>query len=115
MPRHPDRQLERLSQPAAAMFIAASGVAVVATGSVEQHGGHLPLGTDAFAAISIAERVAARLGTVVAPLGPVGVAPYHLPWPGSLSLRPANPGRGDGGCVRRAARGGRVPHRRGQL
>jgi creatinine amidohydrolase len=88
MPRHPDRQLERLSQPAAATFIAASGVAVVATGSVEQHGGHLPLGTDAFAAASIAERVAARLGTVVASLGPVGVAPYHLPWPGSLSLRP---------------------------
>src|SRR5215469_2226646 len=89
MPRHPDRQLERLSQPAAATFIGASGVAVVATGSVEQHGGHLPLGTDAFAAASIAERVAARLGTVVASLGPVGVAPYHLPWPGSLSLRPA--------------------------
>jgi creatinine amidohydrolase len=83
MPRHPDRQLERLSQPAAAALIA---------GSVEQHGGHLPLGTDAFAAASIAERVAARLGTVVASLGPAGVAHYHLPWPGTLSLRPATMG-----------------------
>jgi creatinine amidohydrolase len=89
MPRHPDLLIERLSQPAAAALIAASGAAVVATGSVEQHGGHLPLGTDAFAAASIAERVAARLGTVVASLGPAGVAPYHLPWPGTLSLRPA--------------------------
>jgi creatinine amidohydrolase len=89
MPRHPDRQLERLSQPAAARMLAATGTAVVAAGSVEQHGGHLPLGTDAFAAQSIAERVAFRLNTVVAPLGPVGVAPYHLPWPGSLSLSPA--------------------------
>jgi creatinine amidohydrolase len=88
MPRHPDRQLERLSQPVAAQLLAASGTAVVAAGSVEQHGGHLPLGTDAFAAQSIAERVAFRLDTVVAPLGPVGVAPYHLPWPGSLSLSP---------------------------
>jgi creatinine amidohydrolase len=26
---------------------------------------------------------------VVASLGPAGVAPYHLPWPGTLSLRPA--------------------------
>ena len=86
MPRHPDLLIERLSQPAAAALIAASGAAVVAAGSVEQHGGHLPLGTDAFAAASIAERVAARLGTVVASLGP-GVAPYHLPWPGTLSLR----------------------------
>jgi creatinine amidohydrolase len=89
MPRHPDRLLERLAQPAAARLIAESGVAVVAAGSVEQHGGHLPLGTDAFAAQSIAERVAARLGTVVASLGPVGVAPYHLSWPGTLSLTPA--------------------------
>ena len=70
MPRHPDLLIERLSQPAAAALIAASGAAVVAAGSVEQHGGHLPLGTDAFAAASIAERVAARLGTVVASLGP---------------------------------------------
>jgi creatinine amidohydrolase len=89
MPRHPDRQLERLSQPVAAQLMAASGTAVVAAGSVEQHGGHLPLGTDAFAAQSIAERVAFRLDTVVAPLGPVGVAPYHLRWPGSLSLSPS--------------------------
>ena len=89
MPRHPDRQLERLSQPVVAQLLTASGTAVVAAGSVEQHGGHLPLGTDAFAAQSIAERVAFRLDTVVAPLGPVGVAPYHLPWPGSLSLSPS--------------------------
>ncbi len=88
MPRHPERQLERLSQPAAARLLAGSGTAVIATGSVEQHGGHLPLGTDAFAALSIAERVAQRLDTVVASLGPVGIAPYHLPWPGSLTLAP---------------------------
>lgn len=88
MPRHPDRQLERVAQPVAAQMLAATGTAVVAAGSVEQHGGHLPLGTDAFAAQSIAERVAFRLDTLVAPLGPVGVAPYHLRWPGSLSLSP---------------------------
>ena len=88
MPRHPDRLIERLAQPEAARLNAASGTAVVFAGSVEQHGGHLPLGTDAFAAQSIAERVAARLGTVAASLGPVGVAHYHLPWPGTLSLSP---------------------------
>src|SRR6476659_6862476 len=78
-----------MSQPEAARLLAAPGVAVLATGSVEQHGGHLPLGTDTFAALSVAERVAERLDTVVASLGPVGVAHYHLSWPGTLSLRPA--------------------------
>ena len=88
MPRHPERQLERLSQPAAAELIGSSGLAVLVAGSVEQHGGHLPLGTDAFAAMSIAERVAHRLDTVVASLGPVGVAHYHGGWPGGLTLTP---------------------------
>ena len=89
MPRHPGRLIERLAQPAAARLIETSGVAVVFAGSVEQHGGHLPLGTDAFAAQSIAERVAARLGTVAASLGLVGVAHYHRSWPGTLSLSPS--------------------------
>lgn len=88
MPRHVDRQLERMSQPLAARLFAETRTAVVVAGSVEQHGGHLPLGTDAFAAVSIAERVAERLGTAVVPLGPAGVAHYHLGWPGTLSLRP---------------------------
>jgi len=89
MPRHPERLLERMSQPDAERLLAASGTVVLATGSVEQHGGHLPLGTDAFAALSIAERVAHRLDTAVASLGPIGVAHYHLGWPGTLSLAPS--------------------------
>lgn len=89
MPRHPERQLERMSQPVAARLLEVSRTAVIATGSVEQHGGHLPLGTDAFAALSVAERVADRLDTVVASAGPVGVAPYHISWPGTLTLAPS--------------------------
>ncbi len=88
MPRHPDRQLERLTQPRAAELLARSGVAVLTAGSIEQHGAHLPLGTDLFAALSIAERVAFRLDTVVVTLGPVGIAHYHGGWGGSLTLTP---------------------------
>jgi creatinine amidohydrolase len=88
MPRHPDRQLERLTQPVAAALLATSGIAVVSAGSIEQHGSHLPLGTDAFAALSIAERVAERLDTIVVTLGSVGIAHYHQTWTGSLTLAP---------------------------
>jgi creatinine amidohydrolase len=79
--------LAELPQPEAERQLR-RGTAIVVTGSVEQHGGHLPLGTDAYAALTVAERVAKRIHAPVLPLSPVGVAPYHLPWPGSLSLRP---------------------------
>lgn len=79
--------LTTLTQPEAAQALA-GGTAILATGSVEQHGGHLPLGTDAFAALTVAERVAARIGAPILPVSPVGVAPYHMVWPGSLSLSP---------------------------
>lgn len=80
--------LHRLTQPDAARAIAESRTAIVVVGSVEQHGPHLPLGTDALAALGIAERVAERLGAPILPLSLVGIAPYHLGWPGSLTLRP---------------------------
>ena len=41
-----------------------------------------------FAALTIALRVGERLAAPVLPLTPVGVAPYHLSWPGTLSVRP---------------------------
>ncbi|HSK95792.1 MAG TPA: creatininase family protein [Euzebyales bacterium] len=77
--------LAELTQPEAQPLLR-DGTVILVTGSVEQHGGHLPLGTDAFAALTIAERVSATLGAPLLQLSPVGVAPYHLPWPGSLSL-----------------------------
>jgi creatinine amidohydrolase len=88
MPRHPERQLERISQPVAAELMKKSGIAVVVAGSIEQHGSHLPLGTDLFAALSIGERVAERLDTIVVTLGSVGIAHYHGGWAGSLTLKP---------------------------
>jgi creatinine amidohydrolase len=79
--------LANMNQPDAEAALK-RGTAVLATGSIEQHGGHLPLGTDAFAALTIALRVGERIEAPVIPISTVGVAPYHLPWAGSLSLRP---------------------------
>lgn len=80
--------LANMTQPEAQEALG-RGTAIVVTGSVEQHGSHLPLGTDAFAALTIALRVAERIDAPVIPISPVGVAPYHLPWAGSLTLRPS--------------------------
>ena len=69
--------LSNMTQPQAQEALG-RGTALVVTGSIEQHGGHLPLGTDAIAALTIALRVGLRLQAPVLPLSPVGVAPYHL-------------------------------------
>lgn len=81
------RMLADMTQPEAQEALA-GGTAILVTGSVEQHGSHLPLGTDAFAALTIARRVGAQIDAPVLPVSPVGVAPYHLGWAGSLTLRP---------------------------
>ena len=81
------RHLAAMTQPQAAAALA-KGTAIVVSGSVEQHGGHLPLGTDAYAALTVAERVAERIDAPILPLSVVGVAPYHMSWPGSLTLKP---------------------------
>lgn len=64
------------------------GVAIVPTGSTEQHGLHLPEGTDAMCAIAIAEDVAQRTGAVVTPPMWFGWSPHHMAYPGTITLRP---------------------------
>jgi creatinine amidohydrolase len=81
-------RLERLSQPEADVRLKASRLVVLAPGSIEQHGPHLPLGTDAFAAAALAEEVARKMDAVLVPMPLVGVSPYHLSWAGSLSFKP---------------------------
>ena len=79
--------LAEMTQPTAERMLR-DGTVILVTGSIEQHGGHLPLGTDAIAALTVAERVSAAIGAPLLQLSPVGVAPYHMPWAGSLTLRP---------------------------
>jgi creatinine amidohydrolase/Fe(II)-dependent formamide hydrolase-like protein len=63
-------------------------VGLIATGAVEQHGPHLPLGTDAIIARHLAGEVAARLQetVVVAPVLPGGLSSHHLAFPGTVDL-----------------------------
>ena len=60
--------------------------AVVPIGSTEQHGPHLPLGVDSFAATDIAEAVGEALGVPVCPPIWYGDANHHLAFPGTVSL-----------------------------
>lgn len=61
---------------------------VLAAGSVEQHGPHLPLGADLLVADRVAELAADEFGALRLPPLPVGVLFAFARWPGSLSLSP---------------------------
>lgn len=64
--------------------------AIVPLGSTEQHGLHLPLATDAWIALALADAVCAAVpGTVACPVLGLGCATEHLGFPGTLHLAPA--------------------------
>ena len=79
--------LYTMTSPEAADAIARSKTVVIPIGSIEQHGPHLPNGTDTMAAEVVAREVADRLDAVYAPFGPYGVTPIHAGHPGTVNLR----------------------------
>jgi creatinine amidohydrolase len=81
------QSISDLSSPDVAELIGRSRTAVVPFGSVEQHGPHLPCGTDTIAAEVVAEAVATEMGALYVPFGPYGVTPIHAGHPGTVNLR----------------------------
>jgi creatinine amidohydrolase len=83
-------ELEALATPTLRRLLD-RGVAtvIVPFGSIEQQGGHLPLGADALLADVIGREVAARVDAVLAPTVRVGCAEQHMDLTGTLTLRPA--------------------------
>jgi creatinine amidohydrolase len=68
-----------LTQPEIATQLQENPLVILPAGSVEQHGPHLPTGTDIYAANVISHAVAERMNGLVLPGGPLGVTPMHMP------------------------------------
>jgi creatinine amidohydrolase len=63
----PSRYFSDLTQPEIAAQLKRNPLVILPAGSVEQHGPHLPTGTDIFAANVIGHRVAERMDGLVLP------------------------------------------------
>ena len=68
--------------------LAGEAILLLPVGATEQHGPHLPVGTDTFAIERIAREAAeqATVPVVVAPTLPFGCSPHHIPFGGTMSL-----------------------------
>jgi creatinine amidohydrolase len=80
--------LSRLPSPDVAEALRRNPTVVLPFGSIEQHGPHLPCGTDTLIAERLAEAVAGKLDALYAPFGPYGVTPIHAGRPGTVTLSP---------------------------
>jgi len=61
---------------------------IIPLGSIEQHGRHLPTGTDYFSAVEISKIISAEARIIVAPILLVGYSEYHSGFPGTISISP---------------------------
>lgn len=79
--------LDELPWPEVGRHLARDPRLLVPVGALEQHGPHLPLGTNTLIASRVAEAVAERADMLVAPPFSYGVTVGGGPWAGSAGLR----------------------------
>jgi creatinine amidohydrolase len=84
----PSRYFSELTQPEIAAQLKRNALVILPCGSIEQHGPHLPTGTDTLAANSISHAVAERMDALVLPAMPFGVTPMHMPFESTITLSP---------------------------
>jgi mycofactocin precursor peptide peptidase len=87
VPDHEGLELAAMTSPQIRAHADAGGVLAVPIGSTEQHGPHLPVGTDADVALAVSRRLAARMPAVaVAPVIAYGSSGEHAGFAGTLSI-----------------------------
>ncbi len=80
--------LQELSWTEAEVYFKTNDMVIIPIGSTEQHGPHLPLGTDYYEAFGISRIISEQTGVLVAPVLFVGYSEYHSGFQGTLSLKP---------------------------
>ncbi|WP_049923727.1 creatininase family protein [Halopiger djelfimassiliensis] len=80
--------LSHRSWPELAEYAATESLAVVPLGSTEQHGPHLPEGTDYLIAEALARAATDRTGHLCTPPIPVGVSSHHRQFHGTMWVEP---------------------------
>ena len=78
--------LPHMTVPEVRDLLTRTDMVIIPVTAVEQHGLHLPMGTDLYSGIERAKLIAAKTDVLVAPILFPGQSPYHMEFEGTISL-----------------------------
>lgn len=79
-------KLQHMTWPQVEKYFTGSDTVIVGVGSCENHGMHMPLGTDALIPEKLISLIEERVDVLCAPVIPFGSCDYFTGFPGSISL-----------------------------
>jgi creatinine amidohydrolase len=78
--------LPHMTRPEVERLLERSDMVILPVASLEQHGLHLPIGTDYLNGVERAKRIAQEVDVLVAPILLPGQSPYHMGFAGTVTL-----------------------------
>ncbi|XCP85010.1 creatininase family protein [Roseburia hominis] len=81
-------RLENITWPQAETYFQENDMVLLPLGSIESHGRHMPLGTDALIPEHLAKLIEEKSDILIAPSIPYGICQDLTDYPGSISIAP---------------------------
>ncbi|MDH5643530.1 MAG: creatininase family protein [Gemmatimonadota bacterium] len=78
--------LPHMTRPEVEDLLTRTDMVIIPVASLEQHGLHLPIGTDYISGVERAKLIAQRTDALVAPILLPGQSPYHMEFAGTVTL-----------------------------
>jgi creatinine amidohydrolase len=78
--------LPHMTWPEVEELLRRTDMVIIPVPAIEQHGPQLPIGTDYFAGEELAKLIAQKTDVLVAPILLPGISPYHMEFPGTITL-----------------------------
>jgi creatinine amidohydrolase len=78
--------LPHMTSPEVRDLLRKTDMALIPVASLEQHGLHGPIGTDFYSGVERAKLIAQRTDILVVPILLPGLSPYHMDFPGTITL-----------------------------
>jgi len=80
--------LPHMTWPEVRELLSRTDMVLIPVPSIEQHGPQTPMGTDYYVGVEQAKLIAQRTDVLVAPVLLAGQSPYHMDFPGTITLSP---------------------------